>query len=572
MLRRVGKLGIGRAAGAWTEAAVALEAAAIAAARRNDIALWYAPIGLVGVFQEGAGTTPANLGDVVGLIRDSQYGRGGIGGSGYGASQATASRRPTVVQFGSGRAAARYDGVDDRLIGPVANAPAVEFMCVAGSVRTSDTANALIGRRNGATGLMIRREATANALAAIVFDGTTSQSIVMGQPAAGERFVATVMAKSGGSKAWANGIPAGVLLTTFAPAVNTINVGIGSERGNAAASSLDGDVAFAAYGTTEPPEADRIAIERFAAFLAAIPYRADVAPTLFDIAPFNVSATKWVSIPYLDRGWAEPTAGDAQWNAVLDAHLPAGTPPAGGWPVVCWFHPNGQSRTIADGSDAALNMRDPLLAAGYAVFSIEFAHPIVCKAALGSGYTDAYNDIGRAVQKVRSLSEALGLNPARVAGVAQSRGSLSIYTTLMADRKQASGTHQDRQSSLMPAMYVINGQTAHRSATTATEYVIEADRAGFLVDYPDDPAAFDAINMVATAPQVPDIHLVHDRAYYASQQPRANVEGDVHYPDFHLTLKQRYQAAGHGSKVTDAPSTLVADRFNAMVSWIQARV
>ena len=91
-----------------------LEAAAIAAARANDAALWYIGRDLSGVFGDSYGTTPAVLGGPVGLWRDRQYGVGS--GSGFHLSQATAAARPTVVTLASGLLGISFDGNSDYLV------------------------------------------------------------------------------------------------------------------------------------------------------------------------------------------------------------------------------------------------------------------------------------------------------------------------------------------------------------------------------------------------------------------------------------------------------------------------
>ncbi len=90
-----------------------LEAAAIAAARANNAALWYIGRDLSGVFEDSAGTVPAAVGSPVGLWRDRQYGVGSS--SGYHASQSTAANKPSVVGLGSGYWGAALDGTNDFL-------------------------------------------------------------------------------------------------------------------------------------------------------------------------------------------------------------------------------------------------------------------------------------------------------------------------------------------------------------------------------------------------------------------------------------------------------------------------
>lgn len=91
----------------------ALEAAAIAAARANNAALWYIGRDLSGVFEDSAGTIPAAVGSPIGLWWDRQYGVGSS--SGHPASQATAASKPSLVLLSSGYWGATFDGADDHL-------------------------------------------------------------------------------------------------------------------------------------------------------------------------------------------------------------------------------------------------------------------------------------------------------------------------------------------------------------------------------------------------------------------------------------------------------------------------
>jgi hypothetical protein len=68
---------------------------------------WYDPSDLTSMFQDSAGTTPAAVDSPVGLLRDKS-------GKGNHASQATASKRPTLRQAGA-LYYLEFDGTDDML-------------------------------------------------------------------------------------------------------------------------------------------------------------------------------------------------------------------------------------------------------------------------------------------------------------------------------------------------------------------------------------------------------------------------------------------------------------------------
>jgi hypothetical protein len=73
----------------------------------SDAGAWYDPSDLTSMFQDSAGTTPAAVDSPVGLLRDKS-------GKGNHASQATASKRPTLRQAGA-LYYLEFDGTDDML-------------------------------------------------------------------------------------------------------------------------------------------------------------------------------------------------------------------------------------------------------------------------------------------------------------------------------------------------------------------------------------------------------------------------------------------------------------------------
>lgn len=85
------------------------------------------------------------------------------------------------------------------------------------------------------------------------------------------------------------------------------------------------------------------------------------------------------------------TAGT--FGRALDLYIPTGTPPAGGWPIVCWAH----SGFFTGGSKAQLPTawRDDLLANGYAVASIQYVLSSIDAAAPYDSYGGGGNRGGR---------------------------------------------------------------------------------------------------------------------------------------------------------------------------------
>ena len=74
----------------------------------TTVGCWFDPSDLSTVFTDVAGTTPANVGDAVALIKDKS-------GNGNDASQATADQRPILRQSAAGRYYLEFDGGNDGL-------------------------------------------------------------------------------------------------------------------------------------------------------------------------------------------------------------------------------------------------------------------------------------------------------------------------------------------------------------------------------------------------------------------------------------------------------------------------
>ena len=296
-------------------------------------------------------------------------------------------------------------------------------------------------------------------------------------------------------------------------------------------------------------------------------------PTLAQLEPYRTSATSWVDVPYDSdsMAWPEPTAGGATWYPRMDIYLPASAAPVGGWKTpVMYCHANGSTKSIPAGGSVDVKVLQPLLAAGSPVFSVEFPHPALLRAVGWAGALDAYNYIGRAAQRIRSLSSALDIDATEIGAVTRSRGSLALYTALRDDLQATVGTHQQMQSSQIQAFWCVNGQTVHRSQTACELFVIEPDWPEYLAAYPDYPELLNAVDLVYSADQVPYMHLVTNDPYY-NAPVAANLVG-VHHPDMFRVLKERCASIGYGSKVTDAPGTAGADEFLGMPAYFAGAV
>lgn len=263
------------------------------------------------------------------------------------------------------------------------------------------------------------------------------------------------------------------------------------------------------------------------------------APTLESIEAYRTSATSWAGIPYGAASWPEPGMGTLY--QVVDIALPTGTAPAGGWPVVVYFHANSATRAISPGSNLDTLFKQPLLAMGYAVAAVEFRHPVT-NVNQGAPHTDA----GLSLQFIRSLHQALNLDRARVHAFCRSRGSLALWQALQADMLNGSApTYAGRQSSLLKSLWIIQGQIAYSTARFAELYIVPADRAALLAANPDNPAWKNAYDGVATASTLPPIAMVHELPWYGAQVTAAQMAADgaqVHFPDAGRLMVAAYQA------------------------------
>lgn len=284
-------------------------------------------------------------------------------------------------------------------------------------------------------------------------------------------------------------------------------------------------------------------------------------PTLAELEPYRTSATSWVDILWGDATWPKPEGTRYQW---VDVFLPSGTAPAGGWPAMQWFHPNGDDHKMLTAEHAAL--KSAALAGGYAVVSYEFRHP-VDQVALGAPHLDA----GRAMQWLRAFSAALGINPDKIVTACQSRGNLSVWQAMQPDLANPTGpTYASRQSSLFTAIWSYQGQTTYNTEQVADLAINPADRAAFLAAWGVDARWGSAISSVATAPAVPHLMMRHREAYPTIPMPWT--EFDEHDPWFGMAMADAYAARGLSAKFTGLASITTGSAFAGAVAWCNEKL
>jgi hypothetical protein len=293
----------------------------------------------------------------------------------------------------------------------------------------------------------------------------------------------------------------------------------------------------------------------------AAPYVEPVATTLAQIAAYNVTAKSWATIPWGPETWTEGATPRGQW---VDVDLPASAAPVNGYPVICWFHPNGSSKEITD--PQVVTQKSLALSNGFAFMSFEFRHPVP-NVALGAPHTDA----GLAIQYARGLSTALNLDQTNFFGMTQSRGTLALWQTLQPDMQNVSGpTWASRQSSKLKAIWSYQGQTTYSTTEMANTWIVAGDRATFLANYPDDARWKSALQAVPTAGSLPPLTMRH-RDTYPVGLIAWNLF-DEHYPGFGQAMGAAYTAAGQGSKFTGADNIGGAAAWTGMIAWFAGQL
>lgn len=283
------------------------------------------------------------------------------------------------------------------------------------------------------------------------------------------------------------------------------------------------------------------------------------APTLADIEPYRINATRWANIPYADD--AEWVEGADTLHQRFDINIPATAPPPAGYPVIIYWHPNGSTKTVVGGSVVDVQ-KQAALAAGFAFASVDFRHPVV-NVSLGAPHTDC----GLSIQGVRALASALSLDLANVFGMAKSRGSLCLWQSLQQDMLDAlAPTWAGRQSSLLKAIWTHAAQTTYNTEEFANLFIVAgAQRDAFLAANPNDPRWGSAMQSVPLAPWVPWLTIRHADAYPVGQVNANQV--NEHYSGFGSAMRDVYIANGFASKVSAQDLIADADAYSGMVPW-----
>lgn len=299
----------------------------------------------------------------------------------------------------------------------------------------------------------------------------------------------------------------------------------------------------------------------------SIPTLPPSAPTLADIAAYQTDSTTWIGIPWGPESWEEDTIpGQPVLYQVLDVYLPPGTAPATGWPVVCWYHANSNTRDVG-GTGVLADAKAAIHAEGIAFIAVEFRHPVS-----NVRYGAPHEDVGRSVQFARGLADALNLDVTNFFALSRSRGSLCIWQALQADRAiPGANNWTDRQSSLLKGIWAYNGQTTYDSEEFANLFVIADERDDFLLLRPNDDRWGSAIASVPTAPQLPAITLLHETAYPTGLVSAA-AANDVHYSGMGSAFRDAYIARSAGALIDAQDSVPTSAVYTGAAAWFASLV
>lgn len=244
--------------------------------------------------------------------------------------------------------------------------------------------------------------------------------------------------------------------------------------------------------------------------------------------------------------WQEPTVGKRLHQA-LD-FWPAGGQQGRPAPLIIWAHPNGMTHFIADGPEAPLyrDLVQPALRDGFAFASIEFRHPVVNE----DIDPVPHLDVAQAVQFLRTHAARLNIDPHHVFIVAQSRGSLGLWTALQDD--MAVPDHADpvrRESTRVQAVFAYQPQATYDGLEFADLFVADghqdAAKAWWRQAHPQH-ARFGSAIRSADAGDPPVLLRYADAPRgqpltYAELQQGVDV---LHYPDAGAALCDAYRRSG----------------------------
>lgn len=217
-------------------------------------------------------------------------------------------------------------------------------------------------------------------------------------------------------------------------------------------------------------------------------------------------------------------------------------------PLVIWTHPGGGVKHIpveSDPNNPTLYDKIilPAKAAGFAVASIEYRHPV------HNDYLvpPPHWDIGLAVQSLRNMADELGIDPNNIFLIGGSQGTLNVWQAQQTDLKLEGAQGAAGQSSLVNAVYAYNAQATYRETENAKWFLVPEDRKAYIKDFRKDHPQY--ANFGSAAGSVhrlsPPAMLKFEAPFFRRLVTRG--EAKTHHPDAGLKICEAYQKARIGA-------------------------
>jgi len=258
---------------------------------------------------------------------------------------------------------------------------------------------------------------------------------------------------------------------------------------------------------------------------------------------------------YGTAAWREPTLNGIWLQQRFDFYRVPGASGTAPVPVVVWAHPNGGSKSIAQGSPAWNALVKPALDAGFSFASIEFRHPVVNEIEADSPTNPGvpHYDIARALQFIRANAYALGIDRRNVFVVGGSRGTLSLWTVLQDDMAIPNSPDPvARQSTRANAAFAFNAQTSYDGNETADLFLVEQDRAAYKAAWRQKHPKYAQFGSSVSSASAndPPVFLRYDQTFVGRLVTLQELLAmdEVHYPDFGLALCAAYDLKGIGDR------------------------
>lgn len=251
---------------------VSLESAAVAAAVRNNAALWYVPQNLAGVWQDDAGTIPATLGSPVGRLNDIAMS--------WHATQSTTANKPTLAQLANGKYALSFDGTSDHLRHSLTAVGYNSCTLICAGIATATAGDRTMHsiRSSSNTNTIVAQMWTTGGNAGPRYAHRRADASNLEMPtASGNRttpFVASANSTGAARTLHIDGVSAATSANVTS-ATSADQAAIGAAIGLGVAPAFwQGQISLVCLSPAAMPDVDRIAIERFAASIVGATYAA----------------------------------------------------------------------------------------------------------------------------------------------------------------------------------------------------------------------------------------------------------------------------------------------------------